>query len=169
MINVNLLVVILILIIYYVEKKESFISGYFPGEESDPKLANLIQTNDEKIVYSSDPFAINQTINQQTKKVDPMICLYNGQNMVSNMYGVNNNSSPPHTTKKDILEMFDQMQGPVDLAMANKMAATSKHAKQSFINRSRFTRRAFDKYFVEELEESSNRRWWDDDELDMEM
>ena len=166
-------------------------SGYFEGEQSDPALANLIVTNDEKIKYATDPYPLNTEFRARAaafdtadgrprgegSDLDPTVCLYNqGQNMVSDMYGVNNEGfagnqqAPPHTTKKDILQMYDMLQGPVDLGMANKMSATDKHAKQSFTNRSRMNRRAFNKYFVEELEATANRGgWWDQDTLDQEM
>jgi len=179
-------------------------SNYFEGEQSDPALADLIVTNNEKIVYETNPYPLNPAFQARAAAIgnadgrprgegsdmDPTVCLYErGQNMVSDMYGVNGadptpgyptsqnegmntgmSNIPPHTMKKDILYMYDQLQGPIDLGMANKMIATDKHAKQSFTNRSRMNRRAFNKYFVQELEEASNRGgWWDNDELDMEM
>ncbi len=169
-----IVVAIAIMIILLMNESENYIPSDFVGERSNPKLADLIVTNNEKIKYNTAPYPLNKNFQSLSAKLngpespnnslDPSTCLHENNRNREGM------RSAPRTTKKDILHMYDMLQGPVDLGMANKMIATSKHAKQSFTNRSRFNRRAFNKYFVQELEEAANRGgWWDNDELDMVM
>ena len=95
------------------------------------------------------------------------VCLkQKGRNAVDEVYG----NPPKHrgTNIEDVIHMYDRMQGSVDLEMANVMSATSKLAKNSFTNRSRFNKRAFSKYFVEELNFTANKGgWWDNSEYSM--
>lgn len=53
-----------------------------------------------------------------------------------------------------------------DELLLNKSIDVSQKAKQSILNRTRFTSDNFRKYFQEELDEQENRVWWERDELD---
>ncbi len=67
-----------------------------------------------------------------------------------------------------IIDLYDMRQGQIDDGMATVMSQTGKLAKDSFTNRTRLNKRAFSKYFQEELAEQENREgWWDNDEFDM--
>ncbi len=101
--------------------------------------------------------------------INPEICLdIQGRDAVNAAYGV---PIPVRgTDKDDVIHLYDEMQGSIDDSMANVMSATSKLAKDSFTNRSRFNKRAFSKYLVEELNFHENRYgWWNDDTLEMSM
>jgi len=98
---------------------------------------------------------------------NPQMCLTNvGRDAVDAVYGV----PPPirGTDPDDLLHVYDQIQGSIDDSMANVMSYTSKLNKQAQTNRSRMTKRTFEKYFSEELQSQSLRRgWWDNAEYDM--
>ena len=55
---------------------------------------------------------------------------------------------------------------PGDNRLTSRMLEQGKRAKQSIDNRARFDKYSLLHYFDEELNSSSNSRWWDDDSLE---
>lgn len=56
-----------------------------------------------------------------------------------------------------------------DEQLGNKMKDVSENSKTAMTARARYTSDNFKKYFDEELNEQSQRPWWEDDSLDFEM
>ena len=130
-----------------------------------------IQLTSSDDAYKPDfkPIQIDTETQGSGSDLDPEVCVYEqGRKKVNEIYGVSPYRSG-HTDKDDLLYLYDKLSGPVDLGMANVMSATSKKSKQALTNRSRMTRNTFADYFRDELDGHENRRWWDNDELEIAM
>lgn len=155
-------------------KTESFMTDNTLNTElTSPDSSIISQTNllsgtsdfpqtPSKEYVEGKKFGVNET-SSPTMPMNPEICLTpKGRDAVDYAYGV---PMPKRGTNiKDVIELYDQMQGDIDSGMATVMSQTGKLAKDSFTNRSRMTKRAFSRYFQEELSETANKGgWWDSD------
>lgn len=131
--------------------------------------SNIVLTSSDD-AYKPDFVPIQIDVDKQEgSDLDPDVCLYNGgRSEVNKMYG-SSDSDPKYSNKDDILYLYDQLSGPVDLGMANVMSAISKRSKESLTNRSRATVNTYSKYFKDEFDGHENSRWWDNDELEIAM
>ena len=151
-------------------KKNSKFEGY--KEDID----NIeLSSDDDAYIPDFKPVHIDFENHGASSEFDPEIQLNeflndkNAKNAtLDTAYGVD----PPkygHTDKDDLLYLYDSLQGPVDQGMATVMSAISKRSKESLTNQNRKTKYTFEKYFVDELEDHENARWWDNNELDVNM
>ena len=164
----------------YQTKKESFMTDNTLNTRlTSPDASIISQTNllsgttsfpqnPSKEYVEAKRFGVNEASNP-AMPMNPEICVTpGGRNAVNYAYGV---PMPKRGTDiQDVIHLYDQMQGSVDDGMATVMSQTGRLAKDSFTNRSRMTKRAFSKYFQEELNETANKNgWWDNTEYDMLM
>ena len=69
---------------------------------------------------------------------------------------------PPDPIARSLYTEYTIEPSSVDDHMARVMLATGRHSKDSLTNRTRYNARAFAKYYVDELDEQSQRHgWWD--------